>query len=71
MFLIKMEYEKKYEEKIYPILSASAPPAENTSGPSEGAVGHNYRIRKISEVQRSLEEERVTRYNLTKKYYME
>ena len=64
-----MEYEKKYDANIYPVLPGSAPPEENTSGPSEGAIGHNYRIRKISEVQRSLEEERVKRYNLSKKYY--
>ena len=56
--------DKKYDAKINTKLLVSAPLED-----SDQAVGHNYRIEKINEVQRSLEEEREKRCNLSKKYY--
>ena len=53
----KMEYEKKYPEL------PTAPPEEVNQ-----AAGHSYRIRKINEIQSSLERERDKRRDLSKKY---
>ena len=60
-----MEYHKKYDAKIYPKLPASAPPEETDR---KKAVGHNYRLAQINQVQRSLEKERIKRRGLSKKY---
>ena len=61
-----MEYDKKYNEKIYPDLPTASAPPEEIYQPVD--IGHNYRIQKINEVQLSLEQEREKRSNLSKKY---
>ena len=58
-----MDYDKKYNEKIYPELPVTEP-----SAPPEPETGSNYRIGKINEIQQALEKERDQRRDLSKKY---
>ena len=59
-----MEYDKKYNEKLYPDL----PAVEPTAPVEDRSIGHNYRISKINDIQRKLEVERDKRRDLSKKY---
>ena len=53
-----MEYNCNAKSEIYPVLP-SAPSDE----------GHNYRLQKISEIQKEIENEKKKRMNLSKKYH--
>ena len=62
------------KEIVYPDLSSykptpSAPPIYTDENNNNNDIGHSYRLKKISEVEKILEEEVNKRDELTKKYF--
>ena len=53
--------------ELYPIMPEWEPPASPSAPPLDG--GQSYRLQKINEIQRVLEDEREKRHNLSKKYH--
>ena len=67
-----MEYKEEmsnkidsHDDNIYPKLPSAPSSAEHP----RYSVGHTYRLQKINEIQKMLEEERDRRLDLSKKYH--
>ena len=69
-----MEFNRNINEKLYPVLPNSyglkEPNAPLEEDHNEGHIaGHEYRLQKISEIQKEIESEREKRMVLSKKYH--
>ena len=69
-----MEFNRNINEKLYPVLPNSyglkEPNAPVNEDHNEGRnAGHDYRLQKISEIQKEIEFEKEKRMTLSKKYH--